>query len=358
MDKRSSMFRSIWHRRALLGVVVAAVATTTSVAATGATAHAVSAHAASSNIVVGFSQSYTGNAFRKDLDVAFQTQSSELEKQGVIKGTMFLNSNNNNSLQISQIEDMIVKHVSVIIVDPNSATALNGAIADAYKAGIPVLVINDGPVTSTLPYELTWNNNQIYSLLAKYIVQRLHGKGDVLNIRGIAGSKQDDNVNDAFEGVIKKASGIKVVGSVYGNWTSSVAETAVAGILPTLPNVNAIFDQGAGEEYGAVQAFQAAGKKLPIIVGGNSGEFIHWWIAEHKKNGYTTVSDCGNPGIGGVAAYVATQIALKKHVPKDMQMQGLVINQKNLSQFANTPVNGQASSMYSVNWIKKNVLSQ
>jgi ribose transport system substrate-binding protein len=357
MQKRSFNFRRIWQRRAILGIVVAAALSSTAlVLSTGASAK--TAHPASSNIVIGFSQSYTGNAFRKDLDVAFNKQAAELEKQGVIKGTDLLVSNNNNSLQISQIEDLIVKHVSVIIIDPNSATALNGAIADAYKAGIPVLVINDGPVTSTLPYELTWNNNAIYSLLAQYIVKQLHGKGNVLNVRGIAGSKQDQNVNDAFEGVVKKYPGIHVVGQVYGNWTQSVAETAIAGILPTLPTVNAIFDQGAGEEYGAVQAYEAAGKKLPLIVGGNSGAFIQWWIKEHKLNGYTTISNCGNPGIGGVATYVATQIALKKHVPKDMQMQGLVIDQANLNQFANTPVNGQAFSMYSVPWIKSHVLNQ
>ena len=47
--------------------------------------------------------------------------------------------------------------VDAIIIDPISASALTGAIQEASDAGIPCIIINDGPVESDaeLCYQIT-----------------------------------------------------------------------------------------------------------------------------------------------------------------------------------------------------------
>ena len=62
-----------------------------------------------------------------------------------------LDANNSVNTQISQINDLILAKVNVILIDPTSSTALNGVISKAMAAGIKVLVFSDGPVTSTKP---------------------------------------------------------------------------------------------------------------------------------------------------------------------------------------------------------------
>ncbi len=313
-----------------------------------------SAAKAKSKIVIGFSQSYTGNQYRKAEDSDFMAVAHQLEKQGKISGVDFLNANNSVSTQISQIDDLILKHVSILLVDPASPTALNGAIAKAVAAGIPVLAFNDGPITSNKAYQFNFNNPKMDEVAMQYVANRLHGKGNVVLIRGIAGTGTDNGFYKGMEDVLKKYPGLKAVGTVYGNWTESVAESQVASVLPSLPTVNAIVTEG-GEGYGAIQAFKAAGRPAPLVVGGNRGVFLRWW-AQQVRKGYKTISISANPWIGGAAAYIAMDIVNHKHVPKNMTMPLLEITQGQLGQYKNVPLNGMAQKSYSNAWVTANVL--
>lgn len=305
-------------------------------------------------IVIGFSQSYTGNQYRQAEDKDFMAVANKLKKEGKISGVDFLNANNSASTQVSQIEDLILKHVSILVVDPASPTALNGAIAKAVAAGIPVLAVNDGPITSTKAYQFNFNNPKMDEVAMQYAANRLNGHGNVLLIRGIAGTGTDNGFYSGMEKVLKKYPGMKTVGTVYGNWTESTAQSKVAGILPSLPKVNAIVTEG-GEGYGAIQAFKAAGRSVPLVVGGNRGVFIHWWEQQAKK-GYRTISISANPWIGGATVYVAMDILKKQHVPKNMTMPLLEIKQNQLPHYKNVPTNGIAQKSYSNSWVTAHVL--
>ena len=306
------------------------------------------------NIVIGFSQSYTGNQYRQAEDKDFMAVAQKLKNAGKISGVDFLNANNSVSTQVSQIDDLILKHVSILIVDPASPTALNGAIAKAVAAGIPVLAFNDGPVTSTKAYQFNFNNPKMDEVAMQYVANRLHGHGNVLLIRGIAGTGTDNGFYQGMQNVLKKYPGLKAVGTVYGNWTESVAQSKVASILPSLPTVNAIVTEG-GEGYGAIQAFNAAGKPVPLVVGGNRGVFLNWW-AQQAQKGYKTMSISANPWIGGAAVYVAMDILNHQKVPKNMTMPLLQITQNQLSQYANVPLNGIAQKAYSNSWVTAHVI--
>lgn len=342
--------------KALAVAASAALAVATGLAGCGSTSAGGSGSTShnSSKIVIGFSQSYTGNQYRQAEDKDFMAVAHQLEKAGKISGVDFLNANNSVSTQVSQIDDLILKHVSVLVVDPASPTALNGAIAKAVAAGIPVLAFNDGPVTSTKAYQFNFNNPEMDKVAMQYVANRLHGHGNVLLIRGIAGTGTDNGFYQGMEDVLKKYPGLKTVGTVYGNWTESVAQSKVASILPSLPTVNAIVTEG-GEGYGAIQAIQAAGKPVPLVVGGNRGVFLHWW-AQQAKKGYKTISISANPWIGGAAVYVAMDIVNHKQVPKNMTMPLLEITQSQLPQYANVPLNGIAQKVYSSSWVTSHVI--
>ena len=44
---------------------------------------------------------------------------------------------------------------------------------------------------------------------------------------------------------LKKYPNLKVVGSVHGDWTQTVAQKQVAGILPTLPQIDGVLPKVA-----------------------------------------------------------------------------------------------------------------
>jgi ribose transport system substrate-binding protein len=326
-------------------------------AAGGVVANAGTARAASSKPVIAFSQSFSSNSWQQLNDKGAQQIANTLKKQGMISKYIFVNANNSVSTQISQIDSLILQHVNVIMIDPTSSSALNGVIAKAMHAGIKVLVITDGPVTSTLPYELETSLYGYTNQLAQYIAKRLHGKGNVLDVRGVAGTGADKVEEAGSAAVFKKYPGIKIVGTVYGSWDEATAESAVSGVLPSLPTVNAVMQQG-GSGFGIAQAFQSAGRTAPLIVMGNRSEELTWWAQQKAKNGYATESINPNPGMGAAGMWVSYELATGAKVPQWMVMPGLSVTQSTLSKYAHLPTGTVAWKVYPLSWVKQNLLTQ
>jgi ribose transport system substrate-binding protein len=139
---------------------------------------------------------------------------------------------------------------------------------------------------------------------------------------------------------------------VYGEWTESVAQTQITSILPGLKNVDGILGQG-GDEYGALQAFKAAGRKIPVIIGGNRGNFLKWWSEEKAKNGYKSFSWAANPWGAASGLYVALDVLKGVSVPKIMIMPSLDITQDMVDNFANLKPDEVAAKEYDHDWVVK-----
>jgi ribose transport system substrate-binding protein len=343
--------KSGWLKRskAMVGVCAAMTLAIVPIAVTAGPA------AASSNITIAFAQGYCGNTWRAAMNSAFFYEASLLQKEGQIASYKYVCANDSVPTQQSQIGTLILDHPSVIIIDPNSTTALNGVIAKAHAAGIPVLDTESGPVTSTIPYELNEDNWDNMYLAGQYLAQRMHGAGNILEDRGLPGLTNETVFHYGLLAALKSYPKIHVVASVWGAWDDATTETKVASIISGLPTINAVASQGG--VYGALEAIKAAGRPVPLVTGDNRGTFLHWWAAQNKATGYTTESIEVNPGVGAAAAWVAAQIAKGKSVPKTMVMPVLTITQSMLPQFKNTALTTTASQVFPASWYQAHLLA-
>jgi len=307
------------------------------------------------DIVIGFSNSFNGNTYRQIMEKYFIEAAEELKANGEISEYIIVEANNNVNTQISQIENLILKGVDAIIVDPGSATALDGAIAKATAAGIPVVIVNDGPVTSKDAYQINFDLRQITRTQAEYVAARLNGKGNVLVMRGVAGTEADKLLHEGITEVFSKYPDIEIVAEVNADWTHTVAQTKVAAILPSLPKIDAIVGQG-GDDYGAIMAFEAAGLEVPLVTGGNRGYFMNWWGKAAKERGYETISSAANPWVGTAGLYVAMEILAGTEVRKEIIMPSFVVTQDELPMYENIPAEEIASPRYDRNWVIENLI--
>jgi ribose transport system substrate-binding protein len=302
--------------------------------------------------VIGFSNSYGGNTYRQTMEALFKKLADKMVADGTLKSYKMLQSNNNVATQVSQIESLILDGVDAIIIDPGSAAGLNGAIEKAVNAKIPVVIVNDGPITSDLAYQINWDTNAMASDAVKALADIMGGKGNIIEIRGLAGVPFDDAFHGSVVNALKAYPNVKVVGTVYGEWTESVAQQQVASILPGIAQVDGILGQG-GDEYGALQAFLAAGRKVPVIIGGNRGNFLKWWSDEKAKNGYKSYSWAANPWSAASGLYVAVDLLRGVKVPKTMIMPALSVTQDMVDGFATLKADEVAAKEYDHDWIVK-----
>ncbi|MBR9653312.1 ABC transporter substrate-binding protein [Thalassovita aquimarina] len=296
---------------------------------------------------IALSNNYAGNSWRQAMLASWDKVTSAAVADGVVaEAPAFTTAENQVTEQAAQIQNMILEGYDAIVINAASPDALNGAVKQACDAGI-VVVSFDGIVTEPCAYRIAVDFKAMGKLEVDYLATRMDG-GNLLEIRGLAGVFVDDEISAGIHEGVAEHSGFKIVGSVHGDWAQDVAQKAVAGILPSLPEVAGVVTQG-GDGYGAAQAFAAAGRPTPLIVMGNRYDELQWWKEQKDANGYETISVSIAPGVSTLAFWVAQMVLDGKDVPQDLTVPFLKITQDTLEEsLAGTQPGGVANVEYSL----------
>ncbi|HTW27693.1 MAG TPA: ABC transporter substrate-binding protein [Acetobacteraceae bacterium] len=335
--------RPVSHR--ILSTALRTLLLTTASLAALPAAQAQVATGSTGSKTIALSNSYAGNSFRQVMIKDWERVTHQAVADKTIAGATVVNADNSVTQQASQMQNLILQGYSGIAVLAASSTALNGVVNTACHAGITVVSFA-GIVTAPCAYQVNYDWGSYGRQEIDYIAKRLNGHGNILEIRGIAGDSTDADISAGVHKAIKDYPGLKIVGTVYGQWTSSIAQREVAGILPSLPEVDAVVTQG-GDGYGAAKAFEASGRKLPIIIMGNRQDELAWWKQQHDKTGYETFSISATPSISEITFWVTQQILAGKKVPKLVEVPLLRIDQNELDAYLKSiPVGGVANPPY------------
>ncbi len=296
---------------------------------------------------IALSNNYAGNSWRQAMLESWAKVTGQAVTDGVVAAAdAFTTAENQATEQAAQIQNMILQGYDAIVVNAASPTALNGAIKEACDVGI-VVVSFDGIVDEPCAWRVAVDFEAMGKSQLDYLKTALPDGGNLLEIRGLAGVFVDDAISAGIHAGVAENPQFKIAGSVHGDWAQDVAQKAVAGILPSLPEIAGVVTQG-GDGYGAAQAFAAAGRPMPIIIMGNRQDELKWWKEQKDANGYTTMSVSIAPGVSTLAFWVAQQILDGKDVPKDLTVPFLRIDQDTLeANLETTPEGGVANVEYS-----------
>ena len=125
--------------------------------------------------------------------------------------------------QVQQIDSLVNDGIDLLIVAPNQVQTISPAIDRAYDKGIPVIVFERKTSSRKYTAFISADNYEMGRVMGEYIVSRLHGQGTVLEIKGLEGSSPAIERHKGFMDAIEKVPGIKVVGSLQGDWTETTA---------------------------------------------------------------------------------------------------------------------------------------
>ena len=296
---------------------------------------------------IALSNNYAGNSWRQAMLKSWDKVTKQAVADGIVAAAdPFTTSENQVTEQAAQIQNLILQGYNAIVINAASPDALNGVVKQACDAGI-IVVSFDGIVTEPCAWRIAVDFKAMGASEVEYLAKKMPEGGNLLEIRGLAGVFVDDEISKGINETVAKNAQFKIVGSVHGDWAQEVAQKAVAGILPSLPEVKAVVTQG-GDGYGAAQAFAAAGRPTPLIIMGNRQDELQWWKEQKDANGYETMSVSIAPGVSTLAFWVAQMILDGKEVPKDLTVPFLRIDQDNLeANLATTEKGGVANIEYS-----------
>jgi ribose transport system substrate-binding protein len=122
----------------------------------------------------------------------------------------------------SALSDAIDRHPAGILVSVAEAPALQGDISRAIGAGIPVITVDSDAPNSERLYFIGTNNLEAGHTGGRRLVDRLHGKGNVV-FYSIPGQPNLDERLKGYEDILATSSGIKIVSVISTGGESNAA---------------------------------------------------------------------------------------------------------------------------------------
>ena len=194
------------------------------------------AYADTSGKKIALSNNYAGNSWRQAMLKSWAKVGDKAVADKIVASAdPFTTADKEAPTQAAQIQNLILQGYNAIVIDAASPDALNGAVKQACDAGV-VVVAFDGLVTEPCAYKVTVDLAGTYGAEeVRQIAKRLPDGGNLLYIRGLAGTSIDDDITKGVTSELAKHPNLKIVGEVNGNWDQTTAQKAVATILPSLP---------------------------------------------------------------------------------------------------------------------------
>lgn len=193
--------------------------------------------------------------------------------------------------QLSQVENMVSKGVSAIVVAPIDGTTMVQVLQQARKQNIPIITYDRllrG--TADVDYYVTFDNRQTGVLQGKDIVDKLglaQGKGP-FNLEVFSGSLDDNNAHVVYDGVMSQLkpyldSGKLVVRSkqvslnqtATANWDGSLAQARMENLLSAYyshDHLDAVLAMNDSIATGVIASLRGVGygstdNPMPVVTG-------------------------------------------------------------------------------------------
>lgn len=317
--KVSSFFSRKWKVALSVLGIAALVAGCGSAAGNGGSGNqSSSGHSSGKKYKVYLDLSYSGNAWQNEganiikALAATPPYNKEVEFKEIISGT-------SAQQQISDIQSMIAQGANAIIFYPISPTALNSVVEQAVQQHV-LMFAYDSTVTAPGAYNVSYITAGEGQNTAQYLVNTLHGKGNIFMSRGVAGTAVDDMQYNGAMSVFKKYPGIHVIDQYYSNWDDVLTKQNTEKALAAHPNVDGVWAEAG--EYGAIEALQAMHHKLVPVTGENSNGFrLALANKSYNAQGLVGVSAGSPPASGGYAFKLMMELLTGqlKNIPHNIQ---------------------------------------
>lgn len=176
-----------------------------------------------------------------------------------------LDSQNTPSKELANVEDLVVKGINVLLINPTDSDAVVTAVKEANKAKIPVITLDRGSNGGEVVAHVASDNVAGGKMAGDFIVESLKGSGKVVELEGIPGTTaardRGQGFNDAINGKLE------VVAKQAADFDRTKGLTVTENIIQAQPEFSAIFAHNDEMALGALRALEAAGKKNVIVVG-------------------------------------------------------------------------------------------
>ncbi len=274
------------------------------------------------NGTIGLSVSTQNNPFFVSL---VEGAKSEAGKSGV--GLTVVDAGDDATKQVSDIEDLVSKNVSVLIVNPVDSDAVSGAVQAAKNKGVKVISVDRAVNNVEIDCQIASDNVLGAELATQYIVDKVGEGAKVAELQGTSGASAAIDRGAGFHNIADAK--LDVVASQVANFDRTQGMSVMENILQANGDIKAVFAANDEMALGAVEAISGAGKDI-VVVGFDATDDAIAAIKEGRMAG--TIAQQPEL-IGATAIKNALKLINGESIPASIPVEVTLVNAENVDTY-------------------------
>lgn len=191
-------------------------------------------------------------------------EGAEKEASKLGYNLVVLDSQNDPSKELSNVEDITVRGAKVLLINPTDSTAVANAVRVANKKNIPVITLDRGAVQGDVVSHIASDNVAGGKMAGDFIAEKLGDNAKVIQLEGIAGTSAARERGEGFKQAVQTHK-FEILASQPADFDRTKGLNVMENLLTAQPNVQAVFAQNDEMALGAIRAVQAANKSVLIV---------------------------------------------------------------------------------------------
>ena len=282
---------------------------------------------AGERIAIGFSQATMNSAWRAAMWDGNKQYAAEHYPDVDL---VFTDGQNQAAKQISDISSLLARGIKVLIISPVQAEPLTPIVKQVMDANIPVVSL-DREVNTRVTCQIGAQNRPIGVDAGQFIIEKLNGTGNVIEIEGTVGASATIDRHEGFRDALRFAPRIKVVADQFCDYLREPAMKFVEDTLKRFGpgQVQAIYAHNDQMALGAMKVVEDAGRLKEIAIVGIDGENSAFQAIKDGKLAATfTYPFCAPQGV-----QYAYNLAIGEQVPEQIILKSIRVDASNVDQY-------------------------
>lgn len=207
--------------------------------------------------MIGMSQCNLNEPWRINMNALIEKAAEKYADKLVV---VYKDAQADSLKQRSHVEEFVIAGIDLLIISPFEAVPLTEPIAEAYQAGVPVIILDRRVMGDQYTQFIGADNKKIGKYAGEWIVKTLGGKGNVIELKGMMTSIPAQDRNSGFrEGI--KGSELKILFDVDYNWMEENARKEMESALSRFSKIDMVYAHDDPGAHGAYLAAKAAGRE-------------------------------------------------------------------------------------------------
>ena len=193
-------------------------------------------------------------------------EGAEKQAKALDYDLVVLDSQNDPAKELANVEDISVRGVKILLINPTDSDAVGNAIAVANQKKLPVITLDRAANKGQVVSHIASDNTAGGEMAGNYIAEKLGKGAKIIQLEGIAGTSAARERGAGFAKAAQ-AHDFKILASQPADFDRCKGLNVMENLLTAQPEVQGVFAQNDEMALGALRAIQAAGKKDLVLVG-------------------------------------------------------------------------------------------